>query len=415
MKERLTSLLRWSEKYTKADMIYVARGGFWQILGQVLTSAFALALVMVFANYLPKETYGLYRYILSLAGILGIFTLSGMNQAVAQAVSVGNEGALRASVRYQLKWSIPQFLAFCALGGYYLYNGNGSVGISLLVMGVCVPLTLAFNTYGAYLAGKREFGLNSVFGIASTAVYALSMMAIVILNGDVIWLVVVYSLSTLGMTLLFYVMTLRMFNTPLEEAADVLKYGRELTLVDFMAPIVSQIDNIILTHFWGPAQLAIYSLARAIPDRATPFIKNFVSIGLPKFSAKTPAELNKLFYLRIAQGLLVGTLCTLAYVVLAPYLFTYLLPKYLDALFYSQLLSLNFIFGMPNRYVSTLMTSQKMSRRILVNSAVQSIARIVSYIVLGAWGGVLGLVIAQVANSFAGMLINILMWRSLKT
>lgn len=409
------NLLRKSETFFKADMVYVAKGNSWQILGQVVTSLLALAMVMIFANYLPKETYGLYRYILSLAGILGVFTLMGMNQAVSQAVATGDEGALRASIRYQLKWNVLQFFAFCTLSAYYFYNHNTPVAASLLVMGIFSPLTQAFNTYGAYLSGKKEFRLNNIFSIISTAVYVAGMAAIVILNGEVFWLIVVYSLSTLGATLVFYIVTLRIFKPPATKSADALKYGRELTFIGFIGPIVSQLDKIILTHFWGATQLAVYSLALAVPDRATIAIKNLVGIGMPKFSTKTPNELNKVFYLRIFQGMLIGALCTAAYVVLSPYLFKYLLPKYLDALLFSQLLSISFIFSMPNRYISLLMTSQKLSKLIFANSLIQNVIRVSLYVVLGIFGGILGLVIAQILNSFISMLINIVTWRTVKS
>jgi len=112
LRNKAYDTLRWSEQYTRADMVYLAKGNFWQVLGQVVSSALSLALIFVFANYLPKETYGLYRYILSLAGILGIFTLSEMNQAIGQAVASGDGGVLRASVRYQLKWNTLQLFPF---------------------------------------------------------------------------------------------------------------------------------------------------------------------------------------------------------------------------------------------------------------------------------------------------------------
>lgn len=403
--------LRWSEKYTRTDMVYVAKGNFWQVLGQIVTTILSFALLGVFAHYLPKETYGLYRYILSLASVIGTLSLTGMNQAVAQAVARGDEGSLRTSVRYQLKWNVITFLAFCALGGYYFYNNNSTVAIALLIMGICSPLTSSFNTFGAYLDGRREFRLNGIFGIISMVVYAFGMMVVIILSGEIIWLIAAYSLSTLGTTFAFYLITLRRFQPPKTKADDTLKYGRELTFIGFIGPVVAQIDKIILTHFWGATQLAIYSLALAIPDRAAIAIKNLVSVGMPKFAAKRPEELNSVFYLRIYQGLLVGAGCTVVYMALAPYVFTYLLPKYLDALFYSQLLSISFIFGMPNRYISLLMTSQRLSKLIFVNSVIQNSVRALLYLTLGVWGGILGLVLAQVLFNFISMLINIILWR----
>ena len=78
IKIKAYNLLRWSEKWTKTDMIYLARGGFWLTLGQVISSLSAFLLAIAFANLLPKETYGEYKYILSIASILAIPTLTGM-------------------------------------------------------------------------------------------------------------------------------------------------------------------------------------------------------------------------------------------------------------------------------------------------------------------------------------------------
>jgi len=410
MKDRLISLLRSSERYTKLDMVYFASGNFWQTFGQVVNSILALALLLIFANFLPKETYGTYRYLLSLAGLLNIFTLSGMSQAVAQAVSNGHEGALRTSVRYQLKWNSLLMLVFLTLGGYYLFRHNYAVMGGLLVLGLCVPLVSAFNTYGAYLGGRREFRLHNLFSVLSTLIYVAGMIVAIFLSGKVIWLVAAYALTALASNALFYFVTLRRFKPPLEPAEDTLRYGRHLTYINLMAPVVSQLDSIILNHFWGAAPLAVYSIAMAIPNRAVPFVKSWVDVSFPKLATKTLEEIHATLYRRIAQGMLFGLVMTGCYVFVAPYLFKYFLPQYLDAVFYTQVLSLMFIFSVPNRYIATLFAAQKMSRHLFVIGAVQSAFRLFYYIVLGIWGGILGLVIAQVAGTGTNFLISMVAW-----
>ena len=57
MINKIQKFLLWSEKYTKIDMLYLAGGGFWIILGQIAASAMSLALAMLFARFLPKEKY----------------------------------------------------------------------------------------------------------------------------------------------------------------------------------------------------------------------------------------------------------------------------------------------------------------------------------------------------------------------
>lgn len=411
MRAILYRFLRSTERYTKADMVYLTRGGFWISLSQTASSLLSLLLIIAFANLLPKETYGTYRYILSIAGVLNVLTLTSMNSAVSRSVAGGNEGALRAAVRYQLKWNLLMFAGFFALGGYYLIQGDTLFAWSFFILGLFVPATQAFNTYGAYLDGRREFRLASISNIVSVCIYTAGVFATIYFSGEVVWLIAAYALTTFATALYFYRATVRHFKPPLTRSDETISYGRQLTLIRFIDPIASQVDKIILAHFWGPTELAIYSLAMAMPSRAMSYIKNWVGLGFPKFVTKTRAELDTMFYRRIIQGISVGTLFALAYIILAPYLFYYLLPKYLESVFYSQILSLSLIFAMPNRYVSLLLVAQKLPRRILVNNVTQTTLKITLYVILGFWGGILGLVIANVLNALISMLINISVWK----
>ncbi len=395
----------------KADVNYLIKGGFWITFGQVASSLLSLGLVIGFANLVPKETYGTYRYILSIVGLLGICTLTGMNNAVSREVAAGREGALRASVTYQLKWNVGMFAVFYALGAYYSLSGNAGLGLSFFILGIFVPATLALNTYGAYLDGKREFRRASVASITSSLVYVAGMMAVLFFKPEIIWLTVGYAITTFATTFYFYTATVKKFHLQQTKDTETIAYGRELTFINLVGPIASQIDKIILAHFWGATSLAVYSLAQAVPDRATAIIKDWVGIGLAKFANKTPAEINTVFYRRILQGIALGVISAILYIALAPTLFKYALPQYLDSVGYSQVLSLAFLFAVPNRYVSLLLVSQKLSRPILFNNVAQSILKIGVYVILGLTGGIGGLVAANVANAGFGMVMNIMTWR----
>lgn len=393
------------------DMVHLARGGFWITFGQTVSTILSLALVVAFANMLPKEIYGTYRYILSIAGVLNIFTLTGMSNAVARAVAKGDEGALRTSVHYQIKWNILMIVAFFSLAGYYLLNGDKQFATSFFVLGIFVPLTLALNTFGSYLEGKNEFKFASISNIISAFMYTTGSFVALLLSGEVVWLIVAYAITTFATTFYYYIRIVQKYKLPITDSPDTIKYGRELSFIGFIGPISSQLDKIILAHFWGPAQLAVYSLALAIPDRITSHMKNWISIGTQKFSTKTPSELNSVFYKRIFQGMFVGTFVSISYILVSPYLFKYLLPKYLDGVLYSQIIAISFIFALPSRYTSLLFVSQKMSRIIFINSVVQNTIRILLFTILGTIGGILGLTIANLASTILGLIINIIFWK----
>ncbi|KKS44593.1 MAG: Polysaccharide biosynthesis protein [Candidatus Azambacteria bacterium GW2011_GWB1_42_17] len=411
LKNYYYQLLRRGTELLGLDLGYFASGGFWTTLGQGANTIIALLLTVAFANLLPKEIYGNYRYILSLAGIFNIFTLTGMNNAVVQATAAGNEGALRASVKYQLKWNFMMMLALWTLADYYFWQDNFIFAASFFVLGIFSPATQALNTYGAYLAGKKEFKLNNIFGTLATVIYAVGMFIALLLTKEIASLITIYALTTFIANLLFYYKTVKLFNLSVAPSKEMLKYGRHLTFISFMGPIVTQIDSVILAYFWGPAQLATYALARAIPDRAAPFIKDIINLGMPKLAKKTLDDINKVFYKRIFQAMILGAVLAIGYVITAPFIFKYIFPKYLESVFYSRLLAIGFIFAAPLGYMGTAFTAQKLTKSILAGSVSATVVKISLYVILGTWGGILGLVLAQLIYYVIVTFINIIIWK----
>jgi len=410
-KELYNKFINYGAKFLGLDLKYFVFGGFWKTIGTAVTNVLAALLMIAFANFLPKETYGLYRYILSLIGILTVFSLTGMNISVAQAVAAGNEGALKASVKYQLKWNFLMIFASWILAAYYLWQQNTDISIALFILGFITPFTYTFNTYGAYLEGKKDFKRKNIFLIWSSIIYMAGMLPAIYFGKNMLWLIAAYAITSFLSNLIFYIKTLKIYNPTENKSPEAITYGRHLTYLNFINPILGQADSIILGHFWGFGQLAMYSLARVIPDKIGPFIKQIIGVGLPKLAKKNPEDIKKVFWKRIFQATGFGIILAAGYILLSPIVFKYLLPKYLESIFYSQLLALTFIFIAPISYAGTIFTSQKMMRPIVLSNISSSIIKIVLYVIFGIWGGIMGLVLAQMIYYIIVFFINIALWK----
>ena len=413
VREKYFDFLRYGTEFMGLDLRYFVSGGFWKTAGTIISNVLAALLMVAFANFLPKETYGLYRYILSLVGILTTFSLTGMNASVTQAVAAGNEGALKSSVRYQLKWNFIMTAASWALAVYYLWNQNTAIAISLFILGLTTPLAYAFNTYGAYLEGKQDFKRKSIYATWSVIIYTAGMLPAVYFGKGIIWLILIYAATSLAANFILYVKTLKVHSPPENKAEDAIAYGRHLTYLNLANPILGQVDNIILGHFWGVDQLAVYSLARAIPDKIGPFIKQIVNLGMPKLAAKSIQEVESVFNKRLLQSFTIGALLAAGYIITAPFIFKYVLPQYLESIFYSQILATTLVFIVPATYLGAVFDSQKMQTRPLFVASrfIMSGFKILLYVVFGIYGGILGLVFAQIIYQFFSIFVSIPGWK----
>ncbi len=96
--------------------------------------------------------------------------------------------------------------------------------------------------------------------------------------------------------------------------------------------------------------------------------------------------------------------------ILSPILFHLLLPKYLDAIPYSQVYSLGLILVPPLIYMGNIFYSQNMLRAIYITSTGNQILRIAFFIIFGYLWQTWGLVFAFLITQTIGTLLGIIVW-----
>jgi len=413
VKQIAHNVLRKTEKYTKTDMVYLARGGFWLSAAQVVATCASILLAIAFANFLPKENYGTYKYILSLADILLAITLTGMNTAVTQAVARGFEGMLKKTFWYQIKWNLIFFASAFAMGIYYLINGNNSLAISLFVVGIFYPILNSANTYAAFLNGKKEFRYISKYGMVTSIVTFLSVFSTMLLTHDPVFLVSSFIISTTAANLFFYFKTFEIFNPNSKEDSGTIRYGKHLSLMNVLTVVADKIDSVLLFHFLGPTQLALYSFAVAPAEQIKGLFKNIVPLSMPKFVNKDIGEIKRGMWHKMFILFLTLSGIVLIYVIAAPTLFRLIFPKYMDAVSLSQLYSLSLIVYLGQPIQAALQAHQKV-KLLYITSNVSSFIQIV-FLTIGIYfWGLIGAVVALILYRVASLLFGTILFIRMK-
>lgn len=388
IKDRIYRLIKWSEKYTKTDMVYLARGGSWLLLGQFFASSSALVMSIVFANYLPKETYGTYKFILSICSILAIPSLGGMGTAVTQAISQNKDKVFFQALRARLTWGILGGLGSVLLSGYYLYNQQTELAIAFLVVAVFIPLSDSLSLYGSLLGGKKDFKTSTRYDILSQIISASILLLTVIFTGNLYLLLLAYFSSWTILRFIFLRLTLRRYKLNNISDPEALTYGKHLSLMGILGMVASQVDKILIYHYLGPTELAVYSFAIAIPEQIRGVYKLSYGLALPKFSVFTDKEaLKKSLIAKIRiLTVLAGTIVVL-YLFSAPLIYKFIFPNYISSIPYSRL----FIFGLlliPGADLLAMYFNVTKNIKILyrINNYPNFLAIIYSFVFIGLFG-----------------------------
>ena len=90
LKQKIYNFLKWSEKYTGTDMIYLIKGGSWLVSGSIIASLSGLVIMAVFDRFVSKETFGAYQYVLSMAALISVFSLPGIGSALIRTIGFGS-------------------------------------------------------------------------------------------------------------------------------------------------------------------------------------------------------------------------------------------------------------------------------------------------------------------------------------
>ncbi len=391
-------LLKSLERYTQTDMVYLAKGGFWLNANTLIVTGFSFLLSVLFARYLLKETYGTYQFVVSISSVIGALTLTGMNTAVTQSVSKGFDGIYRRSVITQIKFSIIPFFLGAIVSSYYFFQDNLVLAVCAFIISLSLPLTNAFNTWTAYVSAKKDFYTFFVYSQIINFAYYVGLILIAIFLPNVIWLVFFgFTLNTLT-NLIAHKLVIKKFQPGEKFEEDAIDYGKKFSLSNIIPLMVLNIDNIIIFHYFGAAQLAVYAFASNIPERFSGLLRPISLLAFPKFSEKDESEVRRvapkkslqLFWFALAGGAL--------YCLIAPLLFRVFFPQYIESVVYSQVYALALVISSSGNLLFTALSSirSKYIYRFNFLHPIFSVASLYIMIVFfGLWGAVIGKIIGN--------------------
>jgi O-antigen/teichoic acid export membrane protein len=399
---RFIAFLRWTERYTKTDMVYLVTGGLWTAFGTVASLSVVTLTFLAFANLLPKESYGTYQYILAIADLFGIFVLSGIDSSISRSTAQGKDGSMIEGVLTKIRWGLVGGVGAIALGAYYLTHANSVLGWGFVIAGLFIPFWEAPGVYGNYLQGKKRFDLINIGDVIIQLCVAVVLIPALFLTDNILIILGLYMLSMLLSRTALFFYSLKKLPPNAEPDPEMIPYGKHLSVMSVISTLASNTDTVLLWHFLGPAPVATYIFSQSIPARANGILKNINRMAFPKMAAIDPARLKEVLIPKVWFMVGVSTLGALAYVVAAPFIFHFFLPQYIEAVPYTMLAA-GLIVVQPFSLISSALTAQAKKHSLYLWSIGTPLIRIALFLVLiplfGLWGAMGGLVLAKTGEA----------------
>ena len=415
LKSKVYNLLRWSEKYTKTDMVYLARGSFWLTFGQIITTAIIFALSIGYANLIPQETYGTYKYVISIAGLLAIFALRGMAVPVTQAVARGYEGVLIPALKARIRWGILGSIACLGVAFYYYFQSDTTLFLSFLLIAAFLPFMEPFGTFSHFLEGKKLFKDSQVYELISQGAAAAIMFMVLIISGNLYYMLLAYFGSWTLLHIIFFAITVRKNRPSKNYDPKTISYGKHLSVIGIIGNIIASLDNIIIFHFLGAAELAVYSFALLPIIHFQGLLKKLDVLAMPKFAQRPLHEIRLLLWKRMKFLFIIGAGISLIYIFIAPFIFKIFFPKYIDSIFLSQVFSVSIVLSLGQSLLSAVQDSRItiIPKKFLHLLNIPGAVLVLFMLLFIRPFGVLGIILAKIISLIAVTGISLIIWKKI--
>lgn len=401
LKNLVYKLLRKSEKYTQTDMVYLATGSFWLSLNQVTTVAISFVLSIVYANFLDKVTFGNYKYVLSAYGLISLMALPGIYTAITQSISRGFDGSFKKAFAKKLRWSLMGSGISLLISAYYFIQNNSVLAVAFLIIAILLPLIESYGIYVSLLQGKKLFKEHAVLNIIQGLVSAIAIVIVIYLQQNIYIIILTYFLSIAIPKVIFYLWSSKKYISNNLEDDDVDSFTKKINAFQIFSNATQYLDKVLLFTILGAQQVAIFTFAVAIPEHIKSFFRISGTIAFPKFAVKPIEEIRQHILKKI---LMMGCLIALGiglYILLAPYIFKWLFPQYIEAVFLTQIIAITVIYSITYPIGAFLTAHKKVKALFVISSSsfvLGLLAMLVFIPIYDIWGAVMGLAVNRIVN-----------------
>ncbi|MDP2910253.1 MAG: oligosaccharide flippase family protein, partial [bacterium] len=394
IKSKFLNLLALGKRKIKVDLRYLIKSNFWLGIGTAISAISSFVLAVAFANFISPENYGTYKFVLSFYSILAIAGLSGFGSATTRAVARGFEGEFLKNFKIQAIGSTFGTLVAFGISFYYFTHLNPVLGWAFIITGAALPFIESLALYDALLMGKSKFKKMTIFGAVAQITATVAMILATFLGFNVIGLLLVFFGSWIAIRTAVFIYVLKKFKPNSKTEDGTAKLGGHLSLMGVLNNIATYLDRIVLFHFLGAAEVAVYSFAIAPAEQIKGLLKNTNSIAMPRFSQRSEEELKSTMLRKmLLMGIVVG-LVIVAYIVASPYIFKILFPRYLSSIGLSQIFAISLLGTVANLPISAMKSLSKLKGLYIYNIS-SSILTIGLVIVLTPVFGLMGTIIAR--------------------
>ena len=224
--------------------------------------------------------------------------------------------------------------------------------------------------------------MSTLYWVISQTLVTIGLVATALIIQNVVALVAIYFLVSVIASVWSYHHVISKYQPNEVQDDSMMTYGKHISLMNFFGTIANQLDKILVFHYLGAVNLAIYAFSQAIPEQIKGSFKNLFAIALPKYAVLEDKDLRKSILKKTWQLTIITVFIVLVYIISAPFIFKIFFPLYKEAVIYSQIYMLGLIAIPGISLFATYFQIKKATKTMYKLTMISNVTTIILTVVL---------------------------------
>ena len=311
----------------------------------IIVAITALITNVILARFLSVDDYGNYKLAFSVIEVLALFSLTGLNTGVIKATAKNYPYFFKRAIRLSFLGSLLASIILLILS-FTMYS-HSVIKHILLYATALVPFIFAFNTWQSYYVGRKEFGSFFWITIPISIIEICIIWTIISLTKNIVTIATAVLIYTAATNLIISSNLLKKVSKSeidRNKEKEFTIYGFKMSAMGIFGVLSANIEKIILAAVASPSAVALYSVAWMMPKALREGLRNILNVPSMKFASMNEKD-NRLVLRKNLGYLLLISICLflIAYFTLPFVIKLFFGTKYINSIFYSQLLLLTIV------------------------------------------------------------------------
>jgi O-antigen/teichoic acid export membrane protein len=371
----------------------ILKGGAWLLLERVLLLLKGLLLAYIFANLVSREVYGGYQFVVAFLGLASVLVVPGMGIAIVQALARGSDGTFSRATRIMFRAAFFGSGMLLVSAGYYAFLAESNLSLVLFIFSVFFPVYAIANLWRYYYTGKERFDLLVKASVILESISLFSILVAIFFFNNFLGLILFGLLLPIPFSLIL-VWSLYRKSLGFQSDEDNIRFGKKVSYAVGLSTLVLHGDKLLLGHFLGFSELALYSVAMIVPEQAKGALASFMTPLLPRYSKDNNCD-------SLRRHIIFFSICSLLGVAslyfLLPIIFRIVFPLYSDGILFAQFYLLTLLF-IPVTVLETFFRSQKDERAVFRATVAGGVTGLTLAFILVPLFGISGAIVARIGG-----------------